>query len=86
MPDPSYVIETQGRQAGLEFHLQTAFYPPLPSPVREAFVEVFNEYWDYDLDIDGLQEQLKERAGYVGDISSHNLPQFLNEDDLDEDY
>ena len=82
MPDPSYVIETAGKQAGLAFHLETAFYPPLPGFVKTAFVAAFKKYWDYEIDIDGLSTELREEAGYIGDLGSYNLPQFFNEEDL----
>ena len=82
MPDPSYVIETNGRKAGLQFHLDTAFYPPLPGYVKEAFVEVFQDYWNGDIDAADLDEQLAERAYYTGGVGNYNFWQFLNEEDL----
>ena len=82
MPDPSYVIETGGREQGLAFHLDTAFYPPLPKFVKDAFLEAFRGYWSYDYDITELQERLLEDAGYKGDLGSYNFWQFLNEEDL----
>ncbi len=82
MPDPSYIIETSGAQAGLEFHLSTAFYPPLPIHVKRAFIEVFTEYWNYDIDIENLPDELLERAGYKGGLDQYNFCQFLNPEDL----
>ena len=82
MPDPSYVVETQGRKAGLQFHLNSAFYPPLPMYVKVAFLHAFEEYWDGKLNIYQLSEALEERAGYVGDLGQYNFWQFLNEEDL----
>ena len=82
MPDPSYVLETAGKEAGLAFHLETAFYPPLPGFVKVAFVAAFKKYWEYELDIAELATELREEAGYIGDLNSYNLPMFLNEEDL----
>ncbi len=82
MPDPSYVIETEGKASGLNFHLTTAFYPPLPDFVKQAFVEVFTEYWNYEIEIEDLDQQLADRAYYTGGVGSYNFWQFLNEDDL----
>lgn len=83
MPDPSYVIENDGRKAGLEFHLSTAFYPPLPLFVRQAFIASFEQYWDFQIDIDDLAQMLSNEAGYVGSLNDYNFWQFLNEEDLD---
>ena len=82
MPDPSYVIETGGREAGLAFHLETAFYPPLPGFVKDAFLEAFRGYWSEDYDISELADRLRDDAGYVGDLGSYNFWMFLNEEDL----
>ena len=82
MPDPSYVIETEGRQQGLDFHLSTAFYPPLPDYVKEAFIRVFVDYWEGDIDVTDLNDQLADRAYYTGGIEQYNFWQFLKEEDL----
>ena len=71
MPDPSYVVQEQGRKAGLEFHLQTAFYPPLPLYVRVAFVNAFESYWNGDVSLEDLPAMLHEDAGYVGELSDY---------------
>ena len=82
MPDPSYVIENHGREAGLQFHLDSAFYPPLPGYVKAAFIDVFKEYWEGELDASELNDALADRAYYVGGIDKYNFWQFLNEEDL----
>ena len=83
MPDPSYVVETQGRAAGLSFHLETAFYPPLPLYTRTQFIKVFERYWGYEIDIDQLSNQLRQDAGYTGSLNDYNFWQFLNEEDFE---
>ena len=82
MTDPGYVIETSGKKVGLEFHLSTAFYPPLPEPVKEAFVSAFEGYWNHEYDTEYLESKLRTDAGYMGDLGSYNFWQFLNEEDL----
>ena len=87
MPDPSYVIETNGRKAGLEFHLNTAFYPPLLYGCKLAILETFEDYWNGKLAGDDvlsrLDGELAERAGYTGGVSEYNFYLFLNEEDLE---
>ena len=83
MPDPSYVIETHGRQEGLAFHLSTAFYPPLPDEIKEAFIRVFVDYWSGDIDLGSLDQELADKAGYTGGVNQYNFWQFLNDEDLD---
>ena len=86
MPDPSYVVDTQGKAEGLSFHLTTAFYPPLPDFVKKAFTEVFTEYWDGDIDsVAELESALSERAYYTGGVGSYNFWQFLNPKDLNDE-
>jgi len=85
MPDPSYVIETGGREAGLLFHLETAFYPPLPGFVKDGFVEVFTEYWNGEIPIENLDYALETRAWYCGGAGKYNFHLFLNEEDLNDD-
>lgn len=82
MPDPSYVVETAGKKIGLAFHLETAFYPPIPMSIRVEFMTVFTEYWDGDLPLEDLDQALKDRTGYHGGIGSYNFHQFLNSEDL----
>lgn len=83
MPDPSYVIEMQGRRGGLQFHLDSAFYPPLPMEIKHAFIQAFEDYWDFEIDINELKQRLRDDAGYQGDLGSYNFWQFLNEEDIE---
>jgi len=85
MPDPSYAIEMLGKAQGLSQHLTTAFYPPLPGYVKAAFIEVFSEYWNGDIDVSDLDQQLADRAYYTGGVGSYNFWQFLNPEDLEND-
>ena len=82
MPDPTYVIETAGKKVGLAFHLETAFYPPLPDPVRQAFMKAFTKYWEGEYDLEDQADDLRENAGYIGGLHQYNLYQFLNKEDL----
>ena len=82
MPDPGYVIQESGPLAGLQFHLSTAFYPPLPKKVQDAFVNAFKGYWEHEYDIEFLESKLRTDAGYMGGIGDYNFWQFLNEEDL----
>lgn len=82
MPDPTYVIETNGKEAGLAFHLATGFYPPLPQPVQEAFINAFQGYWNHEYDIEYLESKLRTDAGYLGTVADYNFHLFLNEEDL----
>jgi len=81
MPDPSYVIETSGREAGLAFHLDTAFYPPIHPKTKAIMTEVFTEYWNGDLAYEDLDGSLATRAGYVGGVDKYNFYLFLNTED-----
>jgi hypothetical protein len=82
MPDPSYVIETNGRKAGLEFHLNTAFYPPIPYDRKRAMLRTFEDYWAGKIEVEDLDTELADRAGYIGGIGKYNFHMFLNEEDL----
>jgi len=82
MPDPSYVIETDGRKAGLEFHLNTAFYPPLRYGTKFAMLETFEDYWNGKITIEEIDRELADRAGYTGGVGKYNFHLFLNDEDL----
>ena len=82
MPNPEYVIETVGKQAGLAFHLETAFYPLLPDQVRQGFMSVFTEYWNHQLDFKDLNQALSDRAWYTGGWEKYNFHMFINKEDL----
>jgi hypothetical protein len=85
MPDPSYVIETNGRLSGLSFHLDTAFYPPIPVDIKGFMMDVFMEYWEGKIPIEDLDAELAKRAGYIGGVGKYNFYLFLNEEDLNDD-
>ena len=82
MPDPSYFNEQLGRKGGLEIHLSTSFYPPLPDHVKEAFVAAFEGYWNGDYDLEYLESKLRTDAGYLGSVGDYNFWQYINEEDL----
>jgi hypothetical protein len=83
MKDLDYVKESMSQEGALRFHLTTNFYPPLPDFVKDAFVEVFKEYWAGDLDVSDLDKELAERAYYTGGIDNYDFWQFCKEEDLE---
>jgi hypothetical protein len=50
----------------------------------DAFVEVFTEYWNGELEADDLDEALARRAWYTGGIGKYDFWQFLYEEDLEQ--
>ena len=83
MKDLSYAIETLQRKEALRYHLTGNFYPPLPEFVKDAFVDVFEEYWNGELMASELDDALAERAYYTGGIWKYDFYQFLDEADLE---
>ena len=54
-----YTTENFGRAESLRIHLSANFYPPLPSFVKQIFIDAFNQYWSGLTDINGLEKELK---------------------------
>ena len=75
-----YTIETSGKAASLDMHLTANFYPPLPSYVKKIFIDAFNLYWSYAIDINQLQKELSRV--YKGTLDQYGFEYYLNEDDL----
>jgi len=75
-----YTTENFGRAESLKLHLSANFYPPLPSFVKQIFVDAFNQYWSGLTDIDGLQQELSRV--YRGSLNDYGFYNYLNEDDL----
>ena len=75
-----YTIETQGKANSLNMHLSANFYPPLPEYVKKIFIDAFNLYWAYMIDIDQLQKELSRV--YKGTLDQYGFYNYLNEDDL----
>ena len=72
------------KQEQLSFHLRSNFYPQLPDFVITTFINAFKRYWDYLIDIEELQIELS--TVYNGDLSQYGFYNFLNDEDLEEDY
>lgn len=81
MKDLDYVKENLSREQALRFHLSCNFYPPLPESIKQAFVDVFTDYWNDDLPLAELDDTLAKRAGYTGGVHQYDFWQFLNIDD-----
>ncbi len=82
MPDPTYVIATSGKKIGLMFHLTTAFYPAISHPVQKAMMDAFILYWDGEIDLEELDLQLINKAGYFGGLERFGFHHFLNTEDI----
>lgn len=82
MKDLSYAQETLSREQALRYHLTTNFFPSIPDFVQDEFVNVFQEYWNGDLDVSELDGTLAERAWYTGGINNYDFWQFLDPEDL----
>ena len=68
------------RYQALSFHLTGNFYPPLPTYVKKIFLDAFQLYWAYSIDIDQLQKELSRV--YKGGLDQYGFDNFLNDDDL----
>ena len=79
-----YTTENFGRAKSLEIHLSANFYPPLPSFVKQIFVDAFNQYWSGLTDINGLEKELSRV--YKGSLNDYGFYNYLNEEDLEEAY
>ena len=74
--------EELGRKIGLEVHINSNFYPPHPTYVKESMIEGFESYWDGEIGLEELTEKC-----YLRDISGlyRYFEFFLNEEDVCED-
>ena len=78
-----YTLDNFGKYQSLEMHLSANFYPPMPETVKKVFLDAFNQYWSYMIDVDGL---LKELARvYRGGLDQYGFWNYLNEEDLNYD-
>lgn len=68
----------------LNIHLTSNFYPPLPGTVKKIFLDAFNLYWAYQIDINQLEKELSRV--YTGGLDRYGFDSFLNEDDLEGGY
>jgi len=66
--------------SALSIHLNSNFYPPLPSFVKKIFLDAFQSYWAELIDIDELQKELSRV--YKGGLDQYGFYNFLNEEDL----
>ena len=74
--------EELGRKIGLEVHINSNFYPPHPTYVKESMIEWFESYWDGEIGLEELTEKC-----YLRDISGlyRYFGSFLDEEGLCED-
>ena len=66
-----YTTENFGRAESLRLHLSANFYPPLPSFVKQIFIDAFNQYWSGLTDINGLEEELSRV--YKGSLNDYGF-------------
>lgn len=82
MPDPTYVIQEHGRLMGLAFHLDTAFYPPVPHRMRQEIVQAFQSYWDGELSQLSLANEISQITGGAINLHRHGFYHFLLDEDI----
>lgn len=78
-----YTKENFGKAQSLELHLSANFYPPLPSSVKKVFLDAFQMYWAFLIDVEGLQKELSRV--YRGGLDQYGFYNYLNEEDMYED-
>ena len=64
-------------EKGLRIHLTSNFYPPIPSWVKDVFVNSYKEYWNGNVDRKGLEKLLEDV--YIGGLEEYGLWAFLGE-------
>lgn len=66
-----------GLHAGLKFHLETNFYPPLPQYVIDDTSDAFIDYWN---GVQELDQSMADRC-YLKDVDAliHYHGSFLEE-------
>ena len=79
MSEPQYVA---AKQVCLAFHLETFFKRPIPTEHRTAMMTVFTRYWNKEIDLDELQIQLRDEAGYKSELHEFEMYKFLNHEDF----
>jgi hypothetical protein len=52
----------------------------MPEPVKKVFLDAFNQYWAYMIDVDGLLKELGRV--YRGGLDQYGFWNFLHEEDL----
>jgi hypothetical protein len=77
-------IDSNGLYDSLQIHLSSNFYPPMPNEVKKVFGDAFNMYWARMIDIDGLSKELSRV--YRGSLGDYGFWNYLNEEDLEDDY
>jgi hypothetical protein len=77
-------IDNVGKFESLQMHLSSNFYPPLPKEVKVIFGDAFNMYWAGMIDMFGLQKELSRV--YKGSLFSYGFDNYLNEEDLGDEY
>ena len=77
-------IESSGLADSLQMHLSANFYPPLPDTVKKIFGDAFNMYWAGMIDMFGLQKELSRV--YTGSLFDYGFDNYLNEEDLGDEY
>jgi len=72
------------KESQLRLHLTTNFFPNLPQFVVKTFIDAFKQYWNYDIDIRELEDELA--IVYKGSLSDYGFWNFLNDEDLEDAY
>jgi len=78
--DIIYFNEHVGKAKSLELHLTNNFYPPLPAAVKKIFLDAFNLYWNFEIDLGRLEKELSRV--YKGGLDQYGFYHYLNDDDL----
>lgn len=69
------------KQIGLAFHMEVEM-KSLPQENRKALMAVFTKYWNKEIELVELQEQLREKTNWFANLESHGLHRYLNAEDL----
>ena len=69
------------KQIGLTFHMEVEM-KSLPQENRTALMTVFTKYWNKEIELVELQEQLRVKAGYFAGLENHELWNYLNMEDI----
>lgn len=77
-------IDSNGLHDSLQMHLSANFYPPVPNEVKKVFGDAFNMYWAGMIDVVGLEKELSRV--YTGGLDQYGFWNYLNEEDLEDEY